>query len=98
MRLQWQATKEQQADALVQASMSILHKNLAQPFSLTLLNIGATNFSAPAATQCGVPKAFKSLFGGRTAQRNSNGAQQVTAALAGMAAQQRLYYTRLTCI
>ena len=88
MRLQWQATKEQQADALVQASMSILRKNLAQPFSLTLLNIGATNFSAPAATHRGVPKAFKSLFGGRGVERNRNGSQQGTAALAGMATQQ----------
>lgn len=69
--------------------MSILRKNLAQPFSLTLLNIGATNFSAPAAMQSGVPKAFKSLFGGRAAaQRNSNGAEQEKAAFAGMAIQQ----------
>lgn len=50
-------------EAIVQASHSILRKNLAQPFSLTLLNIGATNFSAPLNKERGVPKAFKSFFG-----------------------------------
>ncbi|CAL5220492.1 g2519 [Coccomyxa viridis] len=63
MPVQWQASKEQQVEAMVQASLSILRKNLAQPFSLTLLNIGATNFSAPLNMERGVPKAFKNFFG-----------------------------------
>ncbi len=87
MRLQWQGSKEQQADALVQASISILRRNLAQPFSLTLLNIGATNFSTPSVAQRGVPKAFESLFGGCDRQRKSTGAQQETVAWAGMGIQ-----------
>jgi len=78
--LQWHTSKEHQADALVQISLSILRKNLAQPFSLTLLNIGATNFSAPLNAQKGVPKAFKTFFGG---QRSTNGAKQA-AGVAGV--------------
>lgn len=78
--LQWHTSKEQQADALVQVSLSILRKNLAQPFSLTLLNIGATNFSAPLNAQKGVPKAFKNFFGG---QRSTNGSKQA-AGVAGV--------------
>ena len=49
-------------EAIVQASLSILRKNLAQPFTLTLLNIGATKFSAPLNKERGVPKAFKNFF------------------------------------
>lgn len=77
--MQWQASKEQQAEAIAQASLSILRKNLAQQsFLLTLLNIGATNFSAPINAQRGMPKAFKSFFGGPSAQHPGSGAQQAT--------------------
>ena len=80
--MQWQASKEQQAEAIVQASHSILRKNLAQPFSLTLLNIGATNFSAPLNRERGVPKAFKNFFGAQ-ASAGADVASQQTAGVAG---------------
>ena len=82
--MQWHASKEQQAEAIVQASLSILRKNLAQPFSLTLLNIGATNFSAPLNKERGVPKAFQKFFGTQT----SAGAEDVSQQAAGVADEQ----------
>ncbi len=69
-------------EAMVQASLSILRKNLAQPFSLTLLNIGATNFSAPLNKERGVPKAFKNFFGAQICA----GAEQISQQAAGIAA------------
>ena len=61
--LQWHQAPEQQAEALVAAGLAILRKNLAQPFSLTLLNIGATNFSAAASAQHSVmPQSFARLL------------------------------------
>ena len=48
----------------MQASLSILRKNLAQPFSLTLLNIGATSFLASVPAQRIVPKALEELSKG----------------------------------
>jgi hypothetical protein len=63
MPVQWQQPPEQQAEALVQAALSLLRRNLAQPFSLTLLNIGATGFAAqqPAAGQQ-MPPVFARLL------------------------------------
>ncbi len=67
-------------EAMVQASLSILRKNLAQPFSLTLLNIGATNFSAPLNMERGVPKAFKNFFGAQASAGTEVVSQQAAGA------------------
>ena len=61
--LQWHQAPEQQAEALVAAGLAILRKHLAQPFSLTLLNIGATNFGAVASAQhSAMPQSFARLL------------------------------------
>lgn len=60
---QWTQSAEQQAEAVVQASLALIKRNLVQPFSLTLLNVGATNFCAMASRSCGaLPKAFNSFL------------------------------------
>ena len=82
--MQWGKSKEQQAEGVVQASLSILRKNLAHPFSLTLLNIGATSFLATTPAQRVVPKALKSfLDSGQGANRHKSTSSQQVAGLAG---------------
>ena len=68
----------------MQASLSILRKNLAQPFSLTLLNIGATSFLASAPAQRVVPKALRSfLRAGQGSSRHKSTSSQQVAGHAG---------------
>ena len=68
----------------MQASLSILRKNLAQPFSLTLLNIGATNFLATAPAERVMPKALKSfLRAGQGTNQHKGTSSQQAAGLAG---------------
>lgn len=55
----------------MQACLTLLKRNLVQPFSLTLLNVGATNFCATAVRGQGMPKAFNRLLG-RPAATPSN--------------------------
>ncbi|BDA49872.1 DNA polymerase iota at N-terminal half [Coccomyxa sp. Obi] len=62
MPVQWAHPPEQQVEAIVQASLALLKRNLVQPFSLTLLNVGATNFCAAAVRGQGMPKAFSRLL------------------------------------
>ena len=68
----------------MQASLSILRKNLAQPFSLTLLNIGATSFLASVPAQRIVPKALRSfLKAGQGSSRHKSTSSQQVAGHAG---------------
>lgn len=60
---QWVQTPEQQAEAVVQASLTLLKRHLVQPFSLTLLNVGATNFCTAVSRGGQLPKAFSTFFG-----------------------------------
>ena len=55
-------TPEQQAEAVVQASLTLLKRHLVQPFSLTLLNVGATNFCTAVSRGGQLPKAFSTFF------------------------------------
>ncbi len=52
---------EHQAEAVVQASLTLLKRNLVQPFSLTLLNVGATNFCTAVNKGNQLPKAFSTF-------------------------------------
>ena len=75
---QWAHPPEQQVEALVQACLALLKRNLVQPFSLTLLNVGATNFCATAVRGQGMPKAFSRLLSrpAATPSDNSTGAYE----------------------
>ena len=53
---------EQQATALVAAALSLLKRNLPQPFSHTLLNIGATGFAAQQQPGGAMPPVFARLL------------------------------------
>ena len=78
--MQWHQAPEQQAEALVAAGQAILRKNLAQPFSLTLLNIGATNFGTAASAQHSVmPQSFTRLLSRDTLPGPAAAAQDTSA-------------------
>lgn len=54
-------------NTIVQSALGILKRNLVQPFSLTLLNVGATNFgSAASGSQRDLMSKF---FGGASNQQ-----------------------------
>jgi hypothetical protein len=58
---QWHQPPEQQADVVVQSALAMLRRNLVQPFSLTLLNVGAANFGTASDGQ--LKGGFCRLFG-----------------------------------